>query len=366
MELAIIGLAKSGKTTLFNALSRGHAQTAAFGRTSIEPNIAVVKVPDDRLDKLAEQHKSAKIVHAEVQYLDMGGTPERFGKGEGFTGPLLNALARVDALIHIVRAFPDPSLPHPLGSVDAERDIETINLELAYTDAALIERRVDRLNESLKSTAASERDAKIAEGKWLTAMKDDLEAGTPIRAMSLTEDQQRALINVSLLTARPLLVLVNIAEDQLPGQSQLEESLRARFSGPGLDVIVACGQLEMELAQMEPDEAEEMRQALELSTSSLDRVIQESYRLLGLISFLTTGPDETRAWTITNGTNAQKAAGKIHTDLEKGFIRSETINWQQLLDAGGWNEAKKRGILRTEGKTYIMQDGDVVNILFSK
>ena len=365
MELGIIGLAKSGKTTLFNALSRGHAQTAAFGR-SVEPNVAVVKVPDNRLDKLAVQHKSAKIVYAEVHYLDMGGTPERFGKGEGFTGPLLNALGREDALIHVVRAFADPSLPHPLGSVDAERDIETINLELAYADAALIERRIERLHEGMKSANATEREARQAEAKWLLEMKQALEAGTPVRAMSLTEEQKRALVNVSLLTAMPLLVLVNIGEDQIPEQAALEARLRARFDGPGLTVLAAGGQLEMELAQMEPDEAAEMREAMDLPDGALDRVIEESYRLLGLISFITTGPDETRAWTITLGTNAQRAAGKIHTDLEKGFIRSETIGWEQLLETGGWNEAKKRGLLRTEGKTYIMQDGDVVNILFSK
>lgn len=364
MELGIIGLAKSGKTTLFNALSRGHAQTAAFGRTSLEPQVAVVKVPDTRLERLAELVKAKKITHAEVRYLDMGSTSERFGKGEGIAGLMLNALGRVDALIHVVRAFGDPSMPHPHGSIDPERDITTIDLELAYADATLIERRLERLTESLKSASAAEREARTAEAQWLKEIKSALEAGTPLRALTLTEAQQQSLANVALLTAKPLLVILNIGEEQLGEKEALEEHYRAQHRGPGQEVLAVCGQLEMELAQMESEEAAELRTALGLSGNPLEQVIQVSYALLNYISFFTEG-EETRAWTVTRGASAPKAAGKIHSDMEKGFIRAETLSWQQLLDAGSWAAARKQGVIRTEGKSYIVLDGDVINILFS-
>ncbi len=366
MELGIIGFAKSGKTTLFNALSRGHAETAAFGRTSLEPLMAVVKVPDDRLDRLATLVKAKKITHAEVQYLDIGSTSERFGKGDGIAGPLLNALGRCDALIHVARTFSDPSLPHPHGPVDPDRDIATMDMELAYTDASLIERRIERLVESMKSASASEREARAVEVKWLNVMKAELEAGTPVREQTLTDVQRLALANMALLTAKPLLVILNVGEEQIPEQASLEQHFRERYHGAGRETIAVCGQLEMELAQMEADEAAEMRSGLGLERSPLEFVIQVSYALLNFISFFTAGEQETKAWTITRGTAAPHAAGKIHSDMEKGFIRSETLSWEQLLEAGSWAEAKKRGFSRTEGKTYIFQDGDVVNILFSR
>ena len=215
MELGIIGLAKSGKTTIFNALSRGHAETAAFGRTSLEPLVAVVKVPDERLERLAVLVKAKKITHAEVRYLDIGSTSERFGKGEGIAGPLLNALGRCDELIHVVRAFADPSLPHPHGSVDPDRDIATMDMELAYTDASLVERRIERLVESMKSASGSDREARAAEAEWLKELKSALEAGTPVREQNLAAAQQQALVSMALLTAKPLLVILNIGEEQL-------------------------------------------------------------------------------------------------------------------------------------------------------
>ena len=369
MDLGIIGLAKSGKTTVFNALTRGNAETTAFGRTGLQPNLGVVKVPEPRLDQLEPMFKPRRVVYAEVQYVDIGGASADLGKGAGFGGPLLNVLDTADALIHVVRTFEDPSIPHPLGSVDPARDIASINLELAYSDASIIERRLERLANTLKAAKPSEREAGVREQEWLLTLKERLEAETPIREMDLSDEQHLALANYALLTAKPLLILLNVGEDQAvdaAALAALEEEHRVKFGGAQIEVFALCGKLEMELASMELEEAAEFRSALGLHAPSMDRVVQASYRLLGLISFFTVGPDENRAWTIRQRSLAPQAAGKIHTDLEKGFIRAEVVPWEQLLEAGGWADARKAGHLRTEGKSYPMQDGDVVNILFSK
>ncbi|MBI2888086.1 MAG: redox-regulated ATPase YchF [Chloroflexi bacterium] len=366
MDSAIIGLEKSGKTTVFNALTRGHAETTAFGRTGLEPNIGVVKVPDARLDQLAALDKPQKFTPAEVRYTDIGGAATGLSKGEGIGGPLLNVLGRADALIHVVRAFPDPSVPHVYGSVDPARDINTVNLELAYSDAAIIERRLERIAVSLKAARPAEREAAAQEQEWLQELKAQLEEGVPLRELKLAEAQQTALASYALLTAKPLLLLINIGEEQLSEAPALEAHYRQEFLRPKAEVLALCGKLEMELAQMEPAEAAELREGLGLQEPATDRVVRVSYDLLGYISFFTTGPDETRAWTIGRHTPAPLAARKIHTDLEKGFIRAEVVGWQDLLACGAWAEARKRGLLRTEGKTYVVQDGDVLHILFSR
>lgn len=366
MDLGIIGLARTGKTTVFNALTGGHAETASFGRTGLEHNVGVVKVPDPRLDQLNVLTKPKKITPAEVRYLDFGGLPPNFGKGEGISGPLLNAMGAVDALIHVVRFFPDPGVPHPLGSVNPARDFEAMDLELAYSDAGLVERRLERLANTMKSAKPSEREAAAHESEWLLQVKVLLEDGKPVRELELSETQRLALSSFALLTAKPLLIVLNLDESQLSEAPSIEQDYRARFQRPQTDILSLCGKLEAELAQMEPAEAEEFREAMGLDQPGRDRVIRASYVLVGLLSFFTVGPDENRAWTVNRGALAPQAAGKIHSDMEKGFIRAETVGYEELMRAGGWNEAKRLGLIRTEGRTYTVQDGDVMNILFSR
>ena len=366
VDLGIIGLAKSGKTTVFNVLTRGQAHTAAFGRTGLEPNVGVVKVPDPRLDQLAALTAPKKVTPAEVRYLDMGGSANDFGKGEGFAGPLLNALGKVDALIHVVRSFADPSLPHPHGDVDPARDIGALNLELAFSDAAIIERRLERLTVGLKASRPAEREAAAREQEMLRGVKRQLDADVPVREMGLTEDQRVGLVTYSLLTAKPLLILLNIGEEQIAEAEDLEAHYRSQFQRPQMEVLAFCGKLEVELALMDSQEAPEFRAVMGLKEPGVERVIQTSYSLVGLISFFTIGDDENRAWMVRQGTPAPQAAGKIHSDMERGFIRSEVVSWQLLLETGGWSEARKRGHLRVEGKNYQVQDGDIMNILFSR
>lgn len=332
----------------------------------------MVKVPDPRLNRLSELFQSRKIVPAEVRYVDTAAGPAAFEEGKGLSGPILNALGTMDALIHVVRAFPDPSVPHIHVSVDPARDIEAVDLELAFSDAGLIERRLERLSTGMKAANAAQREAATREQEWLSEVKDRLEAGSAVREMDLSEEQRRGMANYALLTAKPLLVIVNVGEDQLgedPSAGsgrRLETELRARFNRPGRDLLALCAKLEADLAQMAAEEAAEFRTALGAGEPGVDRVIRASYALLGYISFLTTGPDETRAWTILDGEAAAQAAGKIHTDLEKGFIRAEVVPYDQLVECGTWAEARKRGMLRSEGKTYRVKDGDVMNVLFSK
>lgn len=340
------------------------AEAASFGRTGIEQHIGVVKVPDPRLDRLAELFQSRKIVPAEVRYLDTAAGPAAFEEGKGLSGPILNALGTMDALIHVVRAFPDPSVPHIHSSVDPARDIEAVDLELAYSDATLIERRLERLSTGMKAANAAQREAAAHEQEWLSEVKDRLEAGSAVREMELSDEQRRGMANYALLTAKPLLVVLNVGEDQLG--RDLETELRERFTRPGSDLLALCAKLEADLAQMAPEEATEFRAALGAGEPGVDRVIRASYALLGYVSFLTTGPDESRAWTIRDGEAAGQAAGKIHTDLEKGFIRAEVVLYEQLVECGSWAEARRRGMLRSEGKTYRVKDGDVINVLFSK
>lgn len=363
MEIGIIGLGLAGKTTLFNALTRGHASLA--GAPGHKPNLGIAKVPDQRLDRLGELFRPKKFTPAEVTYVDVPGAPEGLGKGAGISGEFLNRLQRADAILLVVRAFEDPSVPHAEGTVDAHRDLDTLELELAFSDMAFLERRLDRLEGQLKSSKAQERDAAQRERTLLGRIKGCLEEGEPLRAQALTPDEAKMIANYQFLTAKPLLVALNIDEGQLADEQGYEERLKERLKGPGLDGAAIAGKLEAELGQMSRDEEEEFRSSLGAGESGLSRVIRLSYRLLDLVSFFTVGPDEVRAWTITAGTPAVQAAGKIHSDIERGFIRAEVVPWDQLIDCGTIAEAKKRGLLRTEGKTYVVLDGEVVNYLFN-
>ncbi len=365
-KLVIIGLPGSGKSTVFNALSRSKAETGAFGGDD-EPNLATVKVPDDRLDRLTEMFKPQRRVPADVQYLDVRGIDKGISE-QGMSGQLLGHLSQGDALVLVVRAFDDESIPHPEGSVDPARDIETMNLELAFSDLAVVDKRLQRVIQQLPKMKGAEREAYEREQKLMERLKATLEADTPLREIvdEIEEDDRKTLRGFGLLTIKPMLVLVNLGESQLGEAGEtLIEGLRERFATPGVAVDGLAGKIEMEIGQLEPDDAAIFLDDLGIPETSRDRIIRVSFELLGLIPFLTAGEDECRAWTIRRGTTAVDAAGTIHSDIQRGFIRAEIVSYDDLIDAGSMAETKKRGTFRREGKTYIVQDGDIINFLFN-
>jgi GTP-binding protein YchF len=367
MQIAIVGLAGCGKTTVFNTLTRGHAETGGYG--GLQLNVGVVKVPDLRLDRLAEVFKPKKIVHADVTYIDLPAPP---ASTEGHVGTEelpaehLARLRDADALLHVVRAWDDPHHPHPSGSVDPARDLEQLDLEFTLADLAQVDRRLERLKASGRHGTPAEREANEREEAILARLKPALEAGRPIRDEPLDEDEEKALRGFRFLTQKPVLVLLNVGEGDLAGAPALIKRIAAAYQHRHAMVDALSARIEMELGELEADEAAVFMEELGLHESSLDRVIALSYRLVGLISFLTAGPDEVRAWPIPDGSNAVDAAGAIHTDLARGFIRAETIGYEDLLAIGSTAEARKLGKLRSEGKTYRVRDGDVIEILFSK
>ena len=365
MEIGIIGLPKSGKTTIFNALTRGQAETAPYASTTLTPNLGVSKVPEPRLQDLGKIFQPKKTIPAEVRYIDIAGTAKGFGKGAIMGGQLLNYLSNVDALLEIVRVFEDENVPHIEGSIDPKRDMATMDLELVFSDLAIIERRLKRLQDSLKSAKPSERDPLLKEQTLLLKVKSGLDKDIPTWQQGLTGEEIRSLANYQFLTAKPMLVVINIGEDQLARALSVEAELRSAHPYPQFDVVALCGKLEMELAQLSDDEAEEFRNVLGLTEPALDRIIGLSYQLLGLVSFFTTVSGELKTWTIPKGTTALKAAGKVHSDMEKGFIRAEVVGFGDVDSCGSLAEARKRGLLRLEGKNYVVQDGDIITFLFN-
>ena len=367
MQIAIVGLAGAGKTTVFNTLTRGHAETGGYG--GLELHVGVVKVPDERLDRLAEIFKPKKIVHADVTYVDLPAPPPssegRVGTEE-LPAEHLARLRESDALLHVVRAWDDPAHPHPAGSVDPRRDLDQLDLEFTLADLALVDRRLERLRTSGRHGTAAEREANEREEAVLVRLKEALEAGRPIRDVDLEPDEEKAIRGFRFLTQKPVLVLLNVGESDLPGVASTVAGFGAGYDHRSAMVDALSARIEMELGELEPDEAAAFMEELGLADSSLDRVIALSYRLLGLISFLTAGPDEVRAWPIPDGSTAVDAAGAIHTDLARGFIRAETVAYEDLIELGSMAEARKAGKLRSEGKTYRVRDGDVIEILFSR
>jgi GTP-binding protein YchF len=361
VKIAIIGIPESGKTTIFNTLTRGKAEVAAYSPT-LAPNIGVAKVSDSRLLALEGIFQPKRTVPAEVSYIDIAGSIRGFGK-EGAGGEFLNYLTTADALLQVIRAFQDDNVPHPEGSIDPKRDMTSLDLELAMFDLAIMGRRLEKLETSLKGAKAAERESYLKEQSLLQKINAELEKDRPIRLQGLPKEELKMLSNYQFLTAKPMLVVLNIGEEQIPQASKLESEISSLY--PQFAVVALCGKLEMELAQLSDVEAREFREAMGLSKPALDRVIDLSYSLLGLISFFTTVSSELKAWTIPGGTPAPKAAGKIHSDMERGFIRAEVISYSDLESCGNLAEARKRGLLRTEGKNYIIQDGDVVTFLFN-
>jgi GTP-binding protein YchF len=360
MDIALIGLAGSGRTSLLKALAAGHLPAHTNPN---EPVVAVVKVPDERLDRLAAMVSAKKTTYLELRLIDF----PRFSAGKKGPAPqLLGALSTADLLVHVVRDFEDPSVPHPLESVNAARDITVVDLELSFADLAVVERRLERLAAETRSLAAGARGAQEREIALLNRIKQSLEAGTPIRAMGLSAEETALLGGFNFLTAKPLLIVVNIEENDAGRVDDIESKYREHFKAPGTEVIAVPVKAEGDVAELSPDEAAEFREELGLPpTSAAERLLQEAVSLLGLIAFYTAGPQDTHAWSVPAGTTAVKAAGRIHSDIERGFIRAEVIGWQDLLDAGSHAEAKRRGTMRVEGKTYVVQDGDVINVLFN-
>jgi len=354
IDIGIIGLAKSGRTTIFNTLTKGKADTR-----SPAPHIGIAKVPEPRLKILADMLHPKRVVPAEVSYIDIGASVKATGS------QILNQLSNADALLNIARAFTDDSIPHVEGSIDVDRDIATNNLELAVYDSGIISQRLERIETSLKGAKPTERLGLLHEQELLTRLRTELEKETPIRELRLTSDEVKTIANYQFLTAKPLLIAVNIGEGQIPQAASLEAQLNSRYSRAKSGVITLCGKLEMELTQLDDDAARSFRAEFGLAESGLDRVIKLSYELLGLISFFTIVSGEIKAWSIQKGTTAIKAAGKIHSDMERGFIRAEVISYDDLVKCGSLSETQKKGALRLEGKSYIVQDGDVITFLFN-
>jgi GTP-binding protein YchF len=367
VQIAIVGLAASGKTTVFNTLTRGHAETGGFG--GLQLNVGVVKVPDLRLDRLAEIFHPKKIVQADVTYVDLPAPPAssegRIGTEE-LPAEHLGRLRDSEALLHVVRAFDDPVVPHPLGNVDPWRDLENLDLEFVLADLAIVDRRLDRLAATGRHGTTAEREANEREEVILRRLKPALEEGRPIRDVVIEPDEEKAIRGFRFLSQKPVLVLLNLGERDLPNAAERVAAIAERYVFRHALVDSLSARVEMELGELDPDDLAAFMTELGLHESSLARVIALSYRLLGLISFLTAGPDEVRAWPVPDDSTAVDAAAAIHTDLARGFIRAEAVAYEDLIALGSIAEARKRGRLRSEGKTYRVQDGDVLEILFSK
>lgn len=365
--LVIIGLPSSGKTTVFNVLTRAQAETGAYSSAPDEPNLATVKVPDARLDRLTEMFQPQRRVPADVQYLDVAGVAKGIAE-KGMSGALLGHLSQADALVLVARAFEDPNVPHVEESVDPARDIDTLNLELLFSDLAAVQKRLERIGNQIQKVTSREREALERERSLMERLNHTLNADTPIRDIlaEIDPEDRKMLRGFGFLTAKPLLILLNLGEDQLGpiGQSLVAE-IEARFARPGVAVDALAGQIEMEIGRLDPADAEAFMADLGIEESGLDRVIRRSFALLGLMPFFTVGPDECRAWTIRSGATAVEAAGEIHSDIQRGFIRAEVVGYDDLVAAGGLPEARKLGKLRREGKEYVVQDGDVINFLFN-
>ncbi len=367
MQIAIVGLAGSGKTTVFNTLTRGHAETGGYGGVTL--NVGVVKVPDRRLDVLADLFKPKKVIQADVTYVDLPAPPPSTDGRVGTEELPADHLARLrdsDALLHVVRAFEDPANPHPDGSVDPRRDIERLDLEFMLADLSMAERRIERLKTSARHGNPAEREAAEREDAVVRRIQAGLEAGSPIRDLALDPDDEKAIRGFRFLTQKPVLVLLDVGEADLATAPGLVDAVTSGYDHRHAMVEALSAKIEMELGELEPEDAAIFMEELGIAESGLGRVIDLSYRLLGLISFLTAGPDEVRAWPIPDGSTAVDAAGAIHTDLARGFIRAETIAYDDLVALGSMAEARKAGRLRSEGKTYRVRDGDVIEILFSR
>ena len=365
MKLGIVGLPNVGKSTLFNSLTKAGAESANYPFCTIDPNIGIVAVPDQRLKVLSDMYDSAKIVPATIEFVDIAGLVKGASKGEGLGNQFLANIREVDAIVHVVRCFEDTNIIHVDGSVDPARDIETINLELIFSDVEILDRRISKIAKQARMDKTLAKELELVE-----AIKAHLEEGKMARTFEVPDDDDAQIWfkGYNLLTAKPTIYAANVAEDDLaddgasnPHVAKVREMAKAE----GAEVFVICAQIEQELAELDEDEKKEYLEDLGVESSGLDKLVAASYSLLGLISFLTAGEDECRAWTIKEGTKAPQAAGKIHSDFERGFIRAEVVNYQELLDAGSYAAAKEKGVVGLEGKEYVVKDGDVILFRFN-
>jgi hypothetical protein len=361
MRIAIIGLPNSTKTTIFNALTLANRETTAYSSGVVETHTATVDVPDERVDRLSEMFNPRKSICAQVTYVDVTGLGKGVGEG-GLSGPLLNALAQSDELLHVVRAFEDPNVPHVEGGVDPRRDVDIVDGELLLSDMIIAERRMERIQSQLgRGGAKQARAGNEAERSLFRRLHEHLDGGAPLRDLDLTPAERKMLRNFGLLTLKPMLIVLNVGDE--PAEDAIAHL--AGYQHRKTSIVPLQGRLEMELAQMSPDDAAEFLPEYGINEPGLKRMIRLSYSLLGLQSFFTVGEDEVRAWTIPSGAAALEAAGVIHSDLARGFIRAEVIGYDELIDAGSLAAARQRGLLRLEGKDFVVRDGDILNIRFN-
>ena len=362
MNLGIVGLPNVGKSTLFNAITKAGAEAANYPFCTIEPNVGVVTVPDERVTTLSKVYNSKKTIYTTIEFCDIAGLVKGASKGEGLGNKFLGHIREVEAIVHVVRCFDDENVVHVDGRIDPVSDIETINMELIIADMEVLERRIAKTEKQAKADKSA-----LAELDLLKEVYSHLSAGNVARSMDLEDEQAAFIRSLDLLTYKPVIYAANVSEDDISeGDNDYVTAVREYAEAEGSEVVVICAKIEAELAELEDEERDMFLEDMGITEAGLDKLIKSSYALLDLISFLTTGEDETRAWTIKRGTLAPQAAGKIHTDFEKGFIRAETIAYDKLMEVGGKiSAAKERGWLRSEGKDYEVKDGDVVHFLFN-